>query len=51
VRIEDDYLATEQADGIRSAASMVSGVAGVETRLVWDPGWHPGMIALGALPG
>ena len=38
-------------DGIRSAASMVSGVAGVETRLVWDPGWHPGMIAQGALPG
>jgi metal-sulfur cluster biosynthetic enzyme len=38
-------------DGIRGAASMVQGVAGVETRLVWDPGWHPGMIAQGALPG
>jgi metal-sulfur cluster biosynthetic enzyme len=38
-------------DGIRSAASMVQGVAGVETQLVWDPGWHPGMIAQGALPG
>ena len=32
-------------DGIRAAAMTVDGVCGVETRLVWDPAWHPGMIA------
>lgn len=32
-------------DGIRAAAMEVDGVCGVETRIVWDPAWHPGMIA------
>ena len=32
-------------DGIRGAAMTVEGVAGVETRLVWDPAWHSEMIA------
>lgn len=32
-------------DGIRSAAAMVEGVQRVETELVWEPAWHPGMIA------
>lgn len=32
-------------DGIRAAAMQVEGACGVETRLVWDPAWHPGMIA------
>lgn len=32
-------------DGIREAVSHVRGVSGVETRLVWDPAWHSGMIA------
>lgn len=32
-------------DGIRAAAMEVEGVCGVETRIVWDPAWHPGMIA------
>lgn len=32
-------------DGIRAAAFEVEGIAGVETRLVWDPAWHAGMIA------
>lgn len=34
--------------GIREATGAVEGIAGVETRLVWDPAWHPGMIAPGA---
>ena len=37
-------------DGIRAAVSQVQGVTRVETRLVWDPAWHPGMIAPGAFP-
>lgn len=35
--------------GIREAALLVEGVRGVETRLVWDPAWHPGMIRRGAM--
>lgn len=31
-------------DGIRGAVGMVEGLRGVETRLVWEPAWHPGMI-------
>lgn len=31
--------------GILEALRYVDGVAGGETRLVWEPGWHPGMIA------
>jgi metal-sulfur cluster biosynthetic enzyme len=32
-------------DGIRRAVALVGGVAQVETHVVWDPAWHPGMIA------
>ena len=32
-------------DSILGAASLVEGVARVETNLVWEPAWHPGMIA------
>ncbi len=32
-------------DGIRAAAMQVDGTCGVETRIVWDPAWHPGMIS------
>ena len=31
--------------GIREALSLVEGVTRVDTRLVWDPEWHSGMIA------
>ncbi|HEX5385610.1 MAG TPA: metal-sulfur cluster assembly factor [Gemmatimonadales bacterium] len=31
-------------DGIRRAALTVEGIQTVETRLAWDPAWHPGMI-------
>ena len=30
--------------GIRTAVSLVDGIEAVETRLVWDPAWHSGMI-------
>jgi metal-sulfur cluster biosynthetic enzyme len=36
-------------DGIRSAAALVEGIRTVETRLVWEPTWHPGMIEAGGL--
>ncbi|MGH7649560.1 MAG: metal-sulfur cluster assembly factor [Gemmatimonadaceae bacterium] len=37
-------------DGIRRAVAHVGGVAHVETHIVWDPAWHPGMIAANAFP-
>lgn len=30
--------------GIRDAIAFVRDVRGVETHLVWEPAWHPGMI-------
>jgi metal-sulfur cluster biosynthetic enzyme len=35
-------------DAIREASLLVEGISGVETRLVWDPAWHAGMIAADA---
>ena len=32
-------------DGVRSAALGVDGITRVDTHIVWDPAWHPGMIA------
>lgn len=37
-------------DGIRAAALLVEGMRDVETRIVWEPEWHPGMIAPSAWP-
>lgn len=36
-------------DAIRGAAMTVDDICGVETVLVWEPAWHAGMIAPGAL--
>ena len=38
-------------DGIRNAVSHVEGISRVDARVVWDPAWHPGMIAPTAFPG
>ena len=32
-------------DGIRHAVAALPGIREVETRLVWDPAWHSGMIS------
>jgi metal-sulfur cluster biosynthetic enzyme len=32
-------------DGIRGAALGVDGIKRVDTRIVWEPAWHSGMIA------
>lgn len=34
--------------GIRQVLETLSGVDEIETKLVWDPAWHPGMIQEGA---
>lgn len=31
--------------GIRDALEMVDGVTTINTHLVWEPGWHSGMIS------
>jgi metal-sulfur cluster biosynthetic enzyme len=31
-------------DGIRAAATRLDSVTRVDTQIVWDPEWHPGMI-------
>lgn len=36
--------------GIHDALHEVAGISEVQCHVVWDPGWHPGMIAPGALP-
>jgi metal-sulfur cluster biosynthetic enzyme len=37
-------------DGVRAATLAVEGIARVDTRVVWEPAWHPGMIAPNAFP-
>ena len=32
-------------DGMRAAVDALPGIEDVEIHLVWDPVWHPGMIA------
>ncbi len=36
--------------GIRAAIARVDGITRVDTHIVWDPAWHPGMIAPNAFP-
>ena len=35
-------------DGVRRAVTRIPGVTDVTTTLVWEPAWHPGLIAPGA---
>lgn len=35
---------------VRSAVSAVAGIGRVDTHIVWDPAWHPGMISPNAFP-
>ena len=35
-------------DGIHAAAGRVEGIRATESRIVWEPAWHSGMIAKGA---
>jgi metal-sulfur cluster biosynthetic enzyme len=37
-------------DGVRRAVSCVEGIGRVDTHIVWDPAWHPGMIAPDTFP-
>jgi metal-sulfur cluster biosynthetic enzyme len=37
-------------EGVRSAVLDVVGISRVDTHIVWDPAWHPGMIAPNAFP-
>lgn len=37
-------------DGVRRAVSAVEGIDRVDTQIVWEPAWHPGMIASNAFP-
>ena len=36
-------------DGVRAATLLVETINRVETHVVWDPAWHPGMISRDAL--
>lgn len=36
-------------DGIENAVTQVAGISRVDARVVWDPAWHPGMIAPNAV--
>jgi len=38
-------------DGVRATVARVEGITRVDTHIVWDPAWHPGMIAPNAFPG
>ncbi len=37
-------------DGVRNAVTHVEGITRVDTEIVWDPAWHPGMIDPRAFP-
>ena len=36
--------------GIRAAVGRLTGIVHVDTHIVWDPAWHPGMIAPNTFP-
>jgi metal-sulfur cluster biosynthetic enzyme len=36
--------------GVRAATLAVEGIDRVDTNIVWEPAWHPGMIAPNTFP-
>jgi FeS assembly SUF system protein len=38
-------VAGEMPDQVRAAVAKVDGLGDVDVELVWEPSWHPGMMA------
>jgi len=38
-------VAGEMPDQVRDAVAMVDGLGDVDVELVWEPTWHPGLMA------
>ncbi len=38
-------VAGEMPEQVRSAVAAVEGLGDIDVELVWEPGWHPGLMA------